>query len=130
LSYLPALTIADTLNWSQNSDSGTVELERVPLFAWDTVHGARIRIRVQPRASRSGIIGRLGDALKVSLMAVPVDGQANEALVALLAEQLHVRPSAIRVVGGLRSRTKVLEITGVSAAVLMTLGGLYGPEVR
>ena len=52
--------------------------------------GIRIRIHVQPRASRTEIAGRHGDALKVRLAAPPVDGAANDALLDFIADRLGV----------------------------------------
>jgi uncharacterized protein (TIGR00251 family) len=60
----------------------------------------RIRVHVQPRASRSEIVGVHGDALKVRLLAPPVDGAANAALVALLADRLGISERAVRIVSG------------------------------
>ena len=77
--------------------------------------GVRFAVRVQPRASRSGVEGVHGEALKVRLTAPPVDGAANEALLALLADALAVRPRAVRIVSGAASRTKLIEVDGVAA---------------
>ena len=77
--------------------------------------GVRFAVRVQPRASNAGVDGVHGDALKVRLTAPPVDGAANEALVALLAEQLAVPRRAVRIVSGLQSRAKVVEVDGIGA---------------
>jgi uncharacterized protein len=74
----------------------------------------RITVRVQPRASRSGIDGLHGDALKIRVHAPPVEGAANEAVVELLTAALGVSRGAVRVVSGAASRTKVVEIAGVT----------------
>ena len=71
-----------------------------------------LRILVQPRASRSEIVGPHGDALKVRLAAPPVDGAANEELVRLLAREYKVPKSAIDIVAGLSSRRKTIRIRG------------------
>jgi uncharacterized protein (TIGR00251 family) len=71
-----------------------------------------LRILVQPRASRSEIVGPHGDALKVRLAAPPVDGAANEELVRLLAREYKVPKSAIEIVAGLSSRRKTIRIRG------------------
>jgi uncharacterized protein len=78
-------------------------------------NGVRFAVRVQPRASNSGVDGVHGDALKVRLAAPPVDGAANAALVALLAELLAVPRRAVRIVSGLQSRAKVVEVDGIGA---------------
>lgn len=73
----------------------------------------RFAVRVQPRASRSEVVGLHGDALRVRLAAPPVDGAANEALVRLLAELLGVPRRAVRIEGGHASRGKLVEVDGV-----------------
>ena len=78
--------------------------------------GVRLRLRVQPRASRTEVAGPQGDLLKVRLAAPPVDGAANEALVRFLAEALGVPRGAVRLVAGETSRTKVVEVAGVGVA--------------
>ena len=65
----------------------------------------RVAVHVQPRASRSEIIGQHGAALKVRLQAPPVDGAANEALVRLLADALNVPERSVRVVAGGAARS-------------------------
>jgi len=84
----------------------------------------RLRIRAQPRASRTELAGEHGGALKVRLAAPPVDGDANRELIRFIARAVHVPASAVRVVSGSSSRSKLLEIEGVdSATVLKALGG-------
>jgi uncharacterized protein (TIGR00251 family) len=78
--------------------------------------GVRFGVRVQPRASRSEIRGVHGDVLRVRVAAPPVDGAANEALIALLADELGVARGAIRIASGGSSRTKVVEVAGIDRA--------------
>ncbi len=73
----------------------------------------RIRVRVQPRASRTEVAGEHGDAWKVRIAAPPVDGAANRELIRYLAKRIGVPPTRLRVARGERSRTKVVEIDGV-----------------
>jgi hypothetical protein len=75
---------------------------------------ARIEVRVHPRAKRSAITGRLGEAYKIDLAAPPVDGKANEECVRFLAEFAGVSRSAVRILRGEASRNKLVEIDGVS----------------
>jgi len=82
----------------------------------------RFSVRVQPRASRTGVEGVHGDALKLRVNAPPVDGAANEAVVEALAEALGVPRRAVRIVAGESSRTKVVEVDGVSAEAVRALG--------
>ena len=78
-------------------------------------------VHVQPRASRSEIVGLHGAALKVRLHAPPVDGAANEALVMLLATRLGVPTRAVRIVAGGTSRAKTVEIDGTTEAAVRAL---------
>ena len=74
---------------------------------------ARITVKVHPRARRTALAGRLGDAWKLSLAAPPVDGKANEECVRFLADFAGVPRARVRIVTGLTSRIKVVEIEGV-----------------
>lgn len=77
---------------------------------------ARLVVHVQPRARRTEVAGRHGDAIKVRLAAPPVDGAANDELVRFLADLLGVGRGAVRVVGGRAARRKLVEIDGITAA--------------
>ena len=81
---------------------------------------ARLTVKVHPRARRSALAGRLGDAWKLSLAAPPVDGKANDECVRFLAEFARVPRSRVRIVMGLTSRVKVVEIEGVPQEELET----------
>ncbi len=59
---------------------------------------ALLRVRVQPRASRDEVVGWDGVTLRVRVSAAPVDGEANEALVAFLARSFRVPRSAVTLV--------------------------------
>lgn len=67
----------------------------------------KINVRVMPRAKKNRIVEEVG-RLKVYLTAPPVDGQANEALIKLLAEHYKIRKSGIRIVQGEKGRDKVV----------------------
>jgi uncharacterized protein (TIGR00251 family) len=71
-------------------------------------------VRVHPRASKDEIAGEMSGALKVRLRAPAVEDRANEALVEFLAELLKTPKSAVRILSGDRSRTKRIEIRGVT----------------
>jgi uncharacterized protein (TIGR00251 family) len=79
---------------------------------------ARLTVKVHPRAKRSALAGRVGDAWKLSLAAPPVDGKANEECVRYLAEFAGVPRSRVRIVTGSTSRLKVVEIEGVDQKAL------------
>jgi uncharacterized protein (TIGR00251 family) len=83
--------------------------------------GVTFSVRVSPRASRSAILGVHDAALKVSLAAPPVDGEANAELIALLAKSLHVPKRAVRILQGERGKSKVVHVTGVSAEAVQAL---------
>lgn len=80
-----------------------------------------MHVHVQPRASRSEVVGLHGAALKVRLLAPPVDGAANDALVDLLATLLDVPRRDVRIVHGATSREKVVEIQGTTADAVRAL---------
>jgi uncharacterized protein len=79
-----------------------------------TATGIRLRLHVQPRASRSELAGRHGDAIKIRLTAPPVDSAANEALLRFLASQLEVPLSALSLVAGGTGRSKVVAIEAIT----------------
>ena len=68
---------------------------------------------MQPGASRSEFAGKHGDRIKVRLAARAVDGKANEALVEFLAAHYGVARRDVRIVAGLKSRQKRVEISGL-----------------
>lgn len=78
-------------------------------------------VRVQPRASRNEVSGVVEAALKVRLQAPAVEDRANEALREFLAELLKKPKSAVRILSGERSRTKRVEVFGVTAAEVEAL---------
>ena len=79
-------------------------------------NAVRFRVRLQPRASRDEIVGALDGALRIRLHAPPVDGAANDALVLFLAERLSVSRRDVRILTGTTSRTKMVEVDGVTSA--------------
>lgn len=82
----------------------------------DVANGARFAVHAQPRASRDRVVGRQGDAVKLQIASPPVDGAANDAIVRFLAKTLGVSRSAVRIVQGERSRQKLVEVSGATAA--------------
>jgi uncharacterized protein (TIGR00251 family) len=79
---------------------------------------AVLELRVQPRASKTELVGWHGGALKVRLTAPPAEGAANEALIALLAEVLGVRRAEIRILSGQTGRQKRVAIDTLDDAAL------------
>jgi uncharacterized protein len=74
---------------------------------------ARIAVKVHPRARRTAIAGRFGDAYKLDLVAPPVDGKANDECIRFFAELAGVPRARVRIVSGLTNRMKVIDVEGV-----------------
>jgi uncharacterized protein YggU (UPF0235/DUF167 family) len=78
----------------------------------------RVTIRVRPGAGRTKVGGEHDGALVVRVGARAVDGQATEAALAAVAEALGVRRSAVTLVTGATSRTKVVDVAGATRSAL------------
>ena len=74
----------------------------------------RFAVRVQPRSTRVGVDGVHGDTLRVRVQAPPVDGAANDAVIEVLADALGVARRAVRIIAGDASRSKVVEVAGLT----------------
>lgn len=85
-------------------------------FARDVADGCMFSVRVQPGARRNGVTGLHDGALKIALATPPVDGRANEALLALLADLLHLPKSRVHLIAGTASRSKIIRVEGKSSA--------------
>jgi uncharacterized protein (TIGR00251 family) len=84
-----------------------------------------LTLHIQPGAKKTEVAGLHGDALKIRLAAPPVDGKANAALIAFVADRLGLAKSAVSVKCGQTSRRKVLEVT---AAPVDTAARLLPPD--
>src|SRR5438552_5059165 len=73
-----------------------------------------LSLRVQPRASLNAVAGWTGDILNIRLTAPPVEGAANAACLKFLADLLDLPQSQLEILRGERSRTKVVQITGLT----------------
>jgi len=80
-----------------------------------------LAVRVQPRASKDEIFGVMNGALKVRLRAPALEDRANEALCELLAELLKTPKAAVRILSGHHSRSKRLEVRGVTEQQILAL---------
>ena len=89
----------------------------MPLFT-PTRTGVSVTVRVTPRAGRTAVAGVRENMLLVKLAAAPVNGAANDALIALLAQAFDVPRRSIAIASGDRSRTKRVEFAGASAHAL------------
>jgi len=81
----------------------------------------RFWLRVPARSVREGVDGLYGAALRVRVHAAPADGAANEAVISVIAAALGVPRRDVRIVAGLTSREKVVEVIGVSIARVAAL---------
>lgn len=79
---------------------------------------ARVAVKVHPRARRTAITGRFGDAWKLDLAAPPVDGKANEECIRFFAELAGVPRAQVRIVTGATARLKLIEVEGIGQAEL------------
>ncbi len=107
------------------SGSDDEQAARLP-FAAAAGAGVRLAVRLTPRAGRNGFDGVVTGpdgrpALQLRVAAPPVEGAANAALVAYVAEALGVRKSDVAVVSGERGRLKLLELSGDAAMLLARL---------
>jgi hypothetical protein len=85
-------------------------------FARDAAGGVVLEVLVQPRASRTRVVGEHDGRLKIQLAAPPVDGEANAALLAFLADALGVKRAEVALLAGESGRRKRVRIAGITAA--------------
>ena len=81
----------------------------------ESAAGVTFAVKIHPRAKKDGITGELGDALKLSLTAPPVEGKANEACIEFFAKLLKLPRSSITIAAGQTSRNKVIRVAGLTA---------------
>ena len=84
-------------------------------FFSETPEGVVLNVRAQPRSSRAGLDGVVGDALKVRIRSAPVDGKANKELVETLADAFGLPKSRVVIKGGETSKTKRVLLAGLAA---------------
>lgn len=89
-----------------------------------TKTGVMLSVHACPRASQDQVQGLHGDAVKIRLHSPPVDGKANDALIAFLSQTLDVPARDLTIMAGHSSRRKRVAITGVTAAVVQAKLGL------
>lgn len=94
--------------------------DTLPVWLREGADGVGLTLHVQPGAARTAVAGEHGDALKIRLAAPPIDGRANDCLLAFLADRLHVPRSAIELRSGQTSRRKVVVVAGVDAATVLS----------
>jgi uncharacterized protein (TIGR00251 family) len=81
-------------------------------------------VRLQPRAARDEVVGERDGRIVIRVTAPAVDGRANAALVALIADRAGVAKAAVRLLSGASSRDKVVGVDGSSEAALRAALGL------
>ena len=82
-----------------------------------------LNVRAQPRSSRSGLDGIVGDAVKVRIRCAPVDGKANKELVETLAEVFGLPKSAVVFKSGETSKTKRILLRGLTVEAARSVIG-------
>ena len=95
------------------------------MYYTETDEGVILNVRAQPRSSKAGLDGVIGDAVKVRVKSAPVDGRANKELIETIAEAMDLPKSSVVFKGGETSKTKRILLKGVNgAAVASVVGGL------
>jgi uncharacterized protein (TIGR00251 family) len=90
------------------------------------LRGARIDVRLKPRAKNDRIAVRADGTIEVAVTSPPVDDRANAHLVSLLAERLGIPKSSMSIVSGRHGRNKVVAVPGlVKEAILKKINGLH-----
>ena len=87
-------------------------------YLTETPEGVILNVRAQPRSSRSGIDGLIGDAVKVRIRCAPVDGKANKELIETLADAFDLPKSAVVFKSGETSKTKRILLRGVKVELV------------
>ena len=90
-------------------------------YCTETAEGAIINVKAQPRSSKAGVDGLLGDAVKVRIKCAPVDGKANAALLRFLAGKLGVPKKDVELCSGAASRDKRVFVSGVTVEKIIEL---------
>lgn len=77
--------------------------------------GVTFAVKIHPRAKKNAITGEVGDALKLSLAAPPLDGKGNDACIEFFAKFLKVPRASVTIASGPTSRRKIIRVGGLSA---------------
>jgi uncharacterized protein (TIGR00251 family) len=116
---LPRLSVESEHRYLQQSARGGSRVSTPTMIelkessAWTT-----FAVKIHPRAKKNAITGQVGDALKVTLTAPPVDGKANAACIEFFAKLLNVPRSSVTIAAGQTSRNKVIRVAGLAAQQL------------
>ena len=90
-------------------------------YATETPEGVILNVKAQPRSSRSGLDGLVGDTVKVRIRSAPVDGKANKELVETLADAFGIAKSSVVFKGGETSKTKRILLRGLTASTVRSV---------
>lgn len=77
-----------------------------------------LALHIQPGAKKTEVAGQHGEALKIRLAAPPVDGKANDCLIAFLAEKLGIGKARLELVSGASSRAKRVRVAGITTDLI------------
>ena len=91
------------------------------MYYTETPEGTVLNVKAQPRSSKAGLDGLLGDAVKVRIRAAPVDGKANKELVETLADAFGIPKSRVVFKSGETSKTKRILLAGLAAEDVVSL---------
>ena len=80
----------------------------------ESAKGISFAVKVHPRARKNAITGVIGDALKLSITAAPVEGKANQAVIEFFADLFAIPRSSVTIASGETSRNKVVRISGLN----------------
>ena len=93
-------------------------------FLRAAIDGVTVAVRAQPGAKKTAIVGVYGEGeLKIAVKAPPIEGRANEALIAFLAETFGLPRKSIELVSGELSRSKVFLLKSVKVSDVLRLIG-------
>ncbi len=93
------------------------------MYYTETPEGVILNVKAQPRSSRAGVDGLIGDAVKVRVRCAPVDGKANKELVETLADAFGLAKSMVVFKSGETSKTKRILLRGVTAQTVAEVVG-------
>ena len=96
----------------------------------ETAEGTILNVKAQPRSSKAGVDGLLGDAVKVKIKCAPVDGKANKELVDTLSDVFGIPKSRVVFKSGETSKQKRILLTGISAddPIFPPVKALFSPS--
>jgi uncharacterized protein (TIGR00251 family) len=90
----------------------------------ETAEGVVLNVKAQPRSSKAGVEGLLGDAVEVKIRCAPVDGKANKELIETLASAFGIPKSKVLFKSGETSKQKRILLTGISSQEVRKIVGV------